>query len=534
MLLSRIGPLALEEPLGGSADSNVLRGIHMERNKTMAVKLLPRQVVDRPMGGDTYAEDVKRLQKLVHPHIARVYGGAMENGQPYLAMELVKGETLRDLLDRRGRLPWETMVEFAQQISEALVYAHSQGVVHGRLTPSRVLITEDGTVKLIGFDCHLGDHDAVVSLKAPMHVLNYLAPQEIRGKRSVGLESNDLFSLGAILYEGLCGEPPWRATAPAELIRVRDAAPAPRASAKVLDLPVWLDVLIARLLLVKREGRFESADEARRAIVIAKDKVAAGVGAAKHALSGKQGALATSVDRKELSRLRKAAAAPAKVERGAFYERAWFLAACLGALLAAGAWFVWPLNEESLYAKAKPLMESDLADDWLRAQSDYVAELLERFPDTKYREEIEAFQFRHAVHQAEERIKNVDRFQRDFEFDVDRKYYEARRDEQVGSQLSARRKYEALVDEYSDSEELAERAVVDLARQRVAAIRAAAALEEKLVLADQLIEQGEAERARAVLDDIIDVYDGQPEVASQVDQARDRIRQLEDGPSDAN
>jgi hypothetical protein len=76
MLLSRIGPIALEEPLGGSADSNVLRGIHLERNRTLAVKLLARQVVDRPMGGDAYPEDVKRLQKLVHPHIARVLGGA--------------------------------------------------------------------------------------------------------------------------------------------------------------------------------------------------------------------------------------------------------------------------------------------------------------------------------------------------------------------------------------------------------------------------------------------------------------------------
>ena len=110
MLLSRIGPIALEGPLGGSADSNVLRGVHVERNMKMAVKLLPRGLVNRPMGGDTFAEDVKRLQKLVHPGIARYYGGAMDNGLPYLAIELVPGESLRALLDRRGRLPWETMV----------------------------------------------------------------------------------------------------------------------------------------------------------------------------------------------------------------------------------------------------------------------------------------------------------------------------------------------------------------------------------------------------------------------------------------
>ncbi|HMP06417.1 MAG TPA: hypothetical protein PJ982_08725, partial [Lacipirellulaceae bacterium] len=77
MLLSRIGPIALEEPLGGAADSNVLRGVHVERNLAVAVKLLPRSLINRPMGGgDSFADDVKRLQRLVHPRIARVLGGA--------------------------------------------------------------------------------------------------------------------------------------------------------------------------------------------------------------------------------------------------------------------------------------------------------------------------------------------------------------------------------------------------------------------------------------------------------------------------
>jgi serine/threonine protein kinase len=538
MLLSRIGPIALEEPLGGSADSNVLRGIHLERNRTLAVKLLARQVVDRPMGGDAYPEDVKRLQKLVHPHIARVLGGAMEQGQPYLAMELIKGESLRDLLDRRGRLPWETMVEYAQQICEALVYAHGQGTMHTRLTPKRVLIADDNSVKLVGFDCALGDHDAIVSLKAPLEVLNYLAPQEIRGKRSVGLESNDLFSLGVILYEGLCGELPWPANTPAELIRAREAAPAPRASAKVLDLPVWLDVLVARLLLVKREGRFESADEARRAILAAKDKTAAGLGAAKHALSGKQGALAPNVDKQELSRLRKAAAAKAPKEAaGAIYERAWFLAACLAALVGLGVWFMWPLGEDALYAKAKPLMDSQSPADWHRAQNQYVDELLRRFPNTQYLDEVTAFQFRHAVQQAEERIKNVDRFQHDFKWDADRKYYEARRDEQIGSSLSAWEKYEALIAEFAASETLEERAVVELARRRIAAIRAAARddseslqltaeVEEKLDHAERLAAEGKRVEARAVLEDLIELYADQAEVAGLVEKAQERVRDL--------
>ena len=81
--------------------------------------------------------------------IARYYGGAMDDGQPYLAMELVEGETLRDRVDRLGRLPWETAVETSDRICQALAAAHQAGVVHRRLTPARVMLTKDNHVKLI-------------------------------------------------------------------------------------------------------------------------------------------------------------------------------------------------------------------------------------------------------------------------------------------------------------------------------------------------------------------------------------------------
>ncbi len=541
MQLSRIGPIALEEPLGGDADSNVLRGIHMERNKAMAVKLLPRQLVDRPMGGDSYAEDVKRLQGLVHPHIARVLGGAMDQGQPYLAMELVAGESLRSLFDRRGRLPWETMVDIAEQATEALEYAHERGVVHRRLTPGRIMLTSDGVVKLVGFDCALCDQDKVVSLKAPMSVLSYLAPQEIRGKRSVGLPSNDLFSLGVILYEGLTGELPWQAATPAELVHARQDIAPPRVSAKVLDCPVWLDVLVARLLEVKREGRFESVEEARRGIVLAKSKVAAGMGAAQQALSGRQGALAGKVDKRELSGLRKAARRSAPKDTSPFYERAWFLALCLVAVLGFGAWVMWPASEDALYAKAKPLMASELASDWQAAQTLYLDELLERFPDTKYRAEIDEFLLRDAVHSAEKRIRRYILGEANLESEVDRLYAEALEFDRFDDDLTAWKKYETLVTVYKDSKNLDELAIVSLANGQIAAIRSVARehqLEEdqaelvraKLARAAELAAE-HPESARDLLESIVSLYDGRPDMRALVDEAREQLSDLrEAGP----
>ena len=120
MQRSRIGPFALEEALDHEGTGNVLRGLHLERKTSMAVKLLPLTLVNRPMAGNAFSADVKRLQRLLHPNIVRCLGGAIEQGQPYLALELVSGESLRDLLDRRGKLPWEMAVEIIDGICDAL------------------------------------------------------------------------------------------------------------------------------------------------------------------------------------------------------------------------------------------------------------------------------------------------------------------------------------------------------------------------------------------------------------------------------
>jgi serine/threonine protein kinase len=545
MLLSRIGPIALEQPLGGAADSNVLRGIHMERNKAMAVKLLPRHLVNRPMGGDTFAEDVKTLQHLVHPNIARIYGGAMENGQPYLAMELVEGESLRSLLERRGRLSWETTADIAEAVCEALDFAHRSGMVHQRLTPSRIMLTprrasdsraESGGVKVLGFDCHLADNDEVLGLRSPMAVANYLAPEAFRGKQSAALPTSDMFSLGVIMYECLTGQLPWQADTPGELIQARRDRPAPRVSASVLECPVWLDVLVAKLLETKRAARLDTADATRRAILDARRKVAEGMGAAQHAWAGKQGTLTVDADRREISALRRKQVNRQR-DASPFYERAWFLAACLAAVVGVGVWIMWPKSEDDLFAAAKPLMESDSPVDWRLAKNQYLDELVKRFPDTKYRKELATFEDRVARNRAIERVKNIDRFGRSPASEAERLYAEGWRYERFDDLLSAWRKYEEVLNK-ADVKDIDQRAYATLARQGIARIKGAAGsskdvpklVQEKLDLAADFAAQGESLEARRVLDDIVSMYGTNAEVRPLVDEARQRMAEL-DRPS---
>jgi eukaryotic-like serine/threonine-protein kinase len=532
MQLSRIGPIALEEPLGGSSDSNVLRGIHLERNKTMAVKLLPRHMINRAMGGDYFASDVKTLQKLVHPKIARVYGGAIDNGQPYLAMELVDGESLRRLLDRRGRLSWETTADIAEAICEALDYAHKAGLAHQRLTPSRVMLTPTGGVKLLGFDCQMTDKDEVVGLRSPMTVANYLSPEAFRGKPSAALPTADMFSLGVIIYECLTGQLPWKASSPAELVQVRRNSPAPRVSAAVYECPVWLDVLVAKLLETKRGIRLATADATRRAIIEARRKVAQGMSAAQQAYSGRQGALTVDADRREISRIRRKQVTR-EHDDSPFYERAWFLALCLAAVIGVGAYFMWPKSEETLFAAAAPLMASEDPVQWRRAKDQYLDELLSRFPDTKYKDEIEKFEDRYAVHRARERIKNIDRFGKSPESEVERLYAEGWRFERFDDLHTAWQKYEAVLKK-ADRGDIDQRAYATLAKEGITRIRAdvdaglevADLIQEKLDEASRLAQQGKKIQARVVLDKIVSMYGKNAEVRPLVDQARSQIAQL--------
>jgi hypothetical protein len=533
MQRSRIGPFALEEALDHEGTGNVLRGLHLERKQSMAVKILPLALVNRPMAGNAFSADVKKLQRLLHPNIARCLGGAIEQGQPYLALELVSGESLRDLLDRRGKLPWEMAVEIIDGICEALMYAHQSGFVHQRLTPSRVLLPKEGGVKICGFDCAWADKDDVLGLRVPMSVANYLAPEEFRGKQSASLPPCDLFSVGVMLYECLSGELPWQANTPAELVQARRNGNAPRVSTKVLDCPVWLDVLTSKLLEVKRADRIGSAEDAHRAIINAKQKVASGMGAAQQVLSGRKGTFNVESDRKELVKLKRTLERKER-DTSPFYERIWFLVLCLVLLAAGGWWALRPPSAEKLFARALPLMESDSPVDWKAAEEQYLKTLLANHPEYKDKNEIQAFQTRYTMYRAETRARNNERLGRTADSEAERLYTEAWEHERMNDRETAHIKYRVLIDLVGDSEDEFDQAYVNLAKQRIdnflnnpeAAQSGSDFLRGRLAEAKKLQSEGKIAKARGILENIISVYGNNQELQPLVDQARGLIENL--------
>ncbi len=535
MQLTRIGPFALEEPLDGLAGSNVVRGVHVEKKLSMAIKLLPREVAKQAMGRSSFGDDIKELQKLDHPGLVRIYGGAVEQGQPYLALELIEGESLRERLARRRQLPWEMAIEIIDSLAVALTYAHEQGIVHQRITPARILLPEEGDAKLTGFDCKWTDRDKVVGSRSPMQVAHYLSPEQFRGRKSANLPQCDLFSLGVILYECLTGELPWPANTSDQLRQARREGPAPRISSKVLDCPVWIDAIAEKLLAKVRSERLQSADETHRAIVLAKSKADAGIGAAQQVWSGQKNSLSIDADVSEIKKIKRRKTK--RQDTSPFYERVWFLTMCLAAVIGVGVWSLWPASEEALFAKAKPLMESPSPVDWKRAEQQYLQPLLKRFPETSHAGEIEAFTDRYAMHSAEERIKNLGRFGRKPKSEAQRAFAEAWEYERFGDRLTAWQKYDAVIQLFANSEDADDRIHAKLAKRQIERIKTdkqssadqIGFLEQHLEQAQTLADRGKLLEARRILDSLVSLYAGNQELRPFVKRAKKQLRQLDAG-----
>ncbi|MEO2047401.1 MAG: hypothetical protein ABGX16_12605, partial [Pirellulales bacterium] len=201
----------------------------------------------------------------------------------------------------------------------------------------------------------------------------------------------------------------------------------------------------------------------------------------------------------------------------------------------AGIWALLPPDEEALFAKAKPLMESDDPGDWRRAKNQYLDSFLERFPESRHGEQIEQFEQRLAMHRAETRFKNNERLGRPARSEAERRFAEAMRFERFGDRLTAWQKYEALVVLFESSQDPVDHAFIDLARRQIGRIQGANGgqtgqtqlIEEKLTQAQTLIDTGNPLKARRLLHGIVSLYDGNRELRPLVKQAQEAMRRLD-------
>ncbi len=208
-----------------------------------------------------FMHEAQAAGRLHHPGIVGIFdvGENPENGDPYIVLEYVAGESLNRILAREKKLPLATALQLVEEVAGALDYAHAQGVIHRDIKPGNILITEDGHAKIADFGIAKLN---LAHFTLPGKVLGtpaYMSPEQLSGE---GLDGrSDLFSLGVILYTMVAGHSPFQGdSATTVCFKVANREPV-AASALDLTLPPELDAVIARAMAKNPEERYQRGAE---------------------------------------------------------------------------------------------------------------------------------------------------------------------------------------------------------------------------------------------------------------------------------
>jgi len=208
-----------------------------------------------------FVNEAQAAGRLHHPGIVSVFdvGEETQTGEPYIVLEYVPGEALNKVIAREKKLPLQRALQIAEEVADALDYAHEQGVTHRDIKPGNILITESGHPKIADFGIAKLN---LAHFTLPGKVLGtpaYMAPEQLSGERADG--RSDLFSLGVILYAIVTGHSPFQGnSATTVCFKVANREPLP-ASALDLSLPPELDAVIARAMAKDPADRYQRGAE---------------------------------------------------------------------------------------------------------------------------------------------------------------------------------------------------------------------------------------------------------------------------------
>ena len=264
---ARLGPFEILAPLGAGGMGEVYRARDVRLDRTVAIKLLPSELVSQP--GPRVARfrhEARVIARITHPNICTLLDVGEDGSAIFLVMEYVDGATLAQRLED-GPLPVPVALRTAVQIADALDHAHRHGVVHRDLKPSNIMLTRD-SVKLLDFGlAKLKERDAEAPTDATTSALTdagiivgtvpYMAPEQIEGHEVDA--RTDIFSFGVVLYEMVCGRRPFAGDSRASLMAAIVAAEPQALSLLQPRTPASLERLILRCLAKDPDDRWQTA-----------------------------------------------------------------------------------------------------------------------------------------------------------------------------------------------------------------------------------------------------------------------------------
>ncbi|SDT67751.1 serine/threonine protein kinase [Streptomyces sp. TLI_053] len=256
------GRYELVEILGVGGMATVWRGVDHVLGRQVAVKVLNGGLADDPRFAERFGREAQHAAMLVHPRIAMVFDSGLDQGSPYIVMELVQGRSLAVLLAQRPGLPVEQAVGIAAAVCEGLAHAHAAGLVHRDIKPGNIMITHDGGVKVVDFGiARAGSSHNLTQTASVLGTAAYLSPEQATASALDG--RTDLYAVGCVLTEMLTGAPPFAAETPVGIAYKHVGELPLPPSVRRPGLPPALDAAVLRLLAKQPADRPADAAAAR-------------------------------------------------------------------------------------------------------------------------------------------------------------------------------------------------------------------------------------------------------------------------------
>ena len=254
--------------LGRGGMAEVHRGRDLRLGREVAVKVLRSDLARDPSFQVRFRREAQASASLNHPAIVAVYDTGEDRtatgATPYIVMEYVEGETLRDVLRREGPLSPERAMSLSADICGALDFSHRNGIVHRDVKPGNVMITPQGTVKVMDFGIARAVSDSAATMTSTAAVIGtaqYLSPEQARGE-SVDARS-DVYSMGCMLYELVTGAPPFTGDSPVS-VAYQHVREDPRLPSSINPgIPAELDAILLKAMSKNPANRYQSAADMR-------------------------------------------------------------------------------------------------------------------------------------------------------------------------------------------------------------------------------------------------------------------------------
>ncbi len=225
------------EPLGGNM-ANIYLARDTRTERQVVLKLLRWEDCANEELRQRFLQEAQLACRCLHPNIVTTFDADEEDGQPYIVMEFVPGDSLRDVMNRGDLTSMSEIVSIAVQVARGLAYVHQMGVIHRDIKPTNVQVMDTGQVKLIDFGIARSENSSLTQAWQRLGTPQYMSPEQLKGE-SIG-PASDIYSFGVMFYEMLAGRKPYKAQTSDELfaaILYTPADPAPLAE-KAIPRPV--------------------------------------------------------------------------------------------------------------------------------------------------------------------------------------------------------------------------------------------------------------------------------------------------------